>query len=63
VINTKLLPILHRFRDIAFKIGIFRSFATPLAFNPAGRAVSYIISLEVISKNYMLWATLLSLKV
>jgi len=51
VFNTNLPPILHRFRDIAFnrsKIAIFRIFATPLAFNPADAAVSYIVSPEVI---------------
>ena len=37
VINTNLLLILHRFRDIAFdrsKIAIFDILATPLAFSP-----------------------------
>jgi len=48
VTNTNLLPILHRFRDIAFdksKIVIF----VPLEFNAADGAVPYIISSSVIN--------------
>jgi len=48
VIKTNLLPILHRFRDIAFNRSKMPYFATALAFNPADGAVLYIISPEVI---------------
>jgi len=48
VINTNVLPILHRFRDIAFDSPKSLYVATPLAFNPADAAVPYIISPEVI---------------
>jgi len=45
VTNTNFLPILHRFRDIAFdrsKIAIFGY--TPVVLNAADGAVPYIIS-------------------
>ena len=44
VINTNLLPILHRFRDIAFDKSKIAIFGYPLVFNTADGAVPYIIS-------------------
>jgi len=44
VINTKLPPILHRFRDIALDRSKIAIFGYPLAFNPPDGEVPYIIS-------------------
>jgi len=45
-INTNLLPILHRFRDIAFDTSKIE--ASPLAFNFSDGGVPYIVSSQVI---------------
>jgi len=39
VINTNLLPIMHRFRDIAFNTSKIIYLATPLVFNSPGGGV------------------------
>jgi len=44
VINTNLLPVLHRFRDIAFDTSKIAILATPLVFNPPDLRVPYTIS-------------------
>jgi len=44
VINTNLLPILHRFRDIAFDMSKIAIFGYPFAFNPPNGGVLHIIS-------------------
>jgi len=46
VINTNLLHILHRFRDIQLSIRPKSLYlATPLAFNPPDGGLPYVISL------------------
>ena len=44
VINTNLLPILHRFRGIAFDTPEIAIFGYTLAFNPPDEGIPYIIS-------------------
>jgi len=44
VINTNILPILHRFRDIAFNTSKIAIFGYPLAFNAPMEGVPYIVS-------------------
>jgi len=39
VINTNLLPILHRFRDVAFDKSKIAVFGYPFAFNSLDRGV------------------------